>query len=156
MAALVSIADFQTFMKTTFTGDDLDQAILVLAGISGLARAVAGRPWPLAPTDVPDDVQVVVMLGAKRMLHKLGRDESVRTEEMGPFAVTYFDNPDDLFTKGELGILRRFRTKSGLFTIGSSRGETARCDDWWHVDNPFRLEWENELRADGRDFNPWG
>lgn len=145
MAALVSIEDLQAYMKLTFSGDDLDQAEAVLIGVSALARAISGQAWSDAPASVPEDVQAVVKLATKRLLERLGRDESVKSDAMGPFSVTYFDNPDELFTRGELGILRRFRTKSGLFTIGSSRGETAYYDDWWLTDNPFLEEWVDQF-----------
>lgn len=145
MAALVSITDLQAFMKRTFAGDDLAQANLALVNVCALARAVAGRSWPAAPTDVPPDVQAVVMLATKRLLERLDQSENVKTEAMGPFAVTYVDGPDDMFTKGELGILRRFRTKSGLFTIGSSRGEHTYFNDWRLTDNPFLPEWVDQF-----------
>lgn len=145
MAVLVSITDLQAFMKRTFAGDDLAQANSALVNVCALARAVAGRSWPAAPTDVPPDVQAVVMLATKRLLERLDQSENVKTEAMGPFAVTYIDSPNDLFTKGELGILRRFRTKSGLFTIGSSRGERARYSSWWYTDNPYLPEWVDQF-----------
>jgi hypothetical protein len=85
------------------------------------------------------------MLAAKRLLERLDQSENVKTEQMGPFSVTYVDSPADLFTRGELGVLRRFRTQSGLFTIGSSRGETTRFDDWWSTDNPFLPEWVDQF-----------
>lgn len=145
MGALVSVSDLQAFMKRTFNGDDLAQASAVLVGVSALARAAAGQGWPAAPTNVPEDVQAVVKLATKRLLERLDQSENVKSENMGPFAVTYGDSPTDMFTPGELGILRRFRTKSGLFTIGSSRGERAYFNDWWLTDNPFLPEWVDQF-----------
>jgi hypothetical protein len=145
MAALVTITDLQAFMARTFAGDDLAQVNIALVNVSALARAVAGRAWPAAPTNVPQDVQAVVMLATKRLLERLEQSENVQSENMGPLGVTYVDNPDDLFTKGEQQILRRFRTKSGLFTIGSTRGERACYDDWWFTDNPYLPEWVDQF-----------
>jgi hypothetical protein len=145
MSTLVSVSDFQAFMKRTFAGDDLTQVHSALVNVSSLARVAAGRSWPAAPTDVPQDVQAVVMMATKRLLERLDQSENVQSENMGPFAVTYVANPDDLFTKGEMGLLRRFRTKSGLFTIGSTRGERAFYDDWWYTDNPYLPEWVDQF-----------
>ncbi|OMC55376.1 hypothetical protein A5747_13365 [Mycobacterium sp. IS-836] len=145
MTTLATITDLQAFMKRTFAGDDLTQAQSALVNVSALARAVAGRVWPAAPADVPQDVQAVVMLATKRLLERLDQEENVQSENMGPFGVTYVDNPDDLFTKGEQQILRRFRTKSGLFTIGSTRGEQSFYDDWWYTDNPYLPEWVDQF-----------
>ena len=145
MAALVSVADLQAYMKVTFSGADLTQANAVLIGVSAIARAVSGQAWSDAPSNVPEDVQAVVKLATKRLLERLARDESVQSKTKGPFSVSYFDNPEELFTRGELGILRRFRTQSGLFTIGSSRGETTRYNDWWLTDNPYLEEWVDQF-----------
>lgn len=145
MAALVSIEDLQAYMKLTFSGDDLDQADAVLIGVSALARAISGQSWPDAPASVPEDVQAVVKLATKRLLERLATNESVQSRTKGPFSVSYFENPEELFTRGEMGILRRFRTKSGLFTIGSSRGETTCFNDWWLTDNPYLPEYVDQF-----------
>lgn len=145
MAALVSLTDLQAFMKRTFTADDLTQASAALVGISSMARAVAGQSWPAAPASVPEDVQAVVKMATKRLLERLDQEENVKTDGMGPFAVTFIDSPDDVFTKGELGLLRRFRTVNGLFTIGSSRGEHTHFDDFWLTDNPFLPEYVDQF-----------
>lgn len=147
MAALVSITDLQAFCKRTFTGDDLTQAVDVLSGISALARAVAGQSWSAAPSDVPDDVQAVVKMATKRLLERLAQSENLKTDAMGPFSSTFVDSPENVFNKGELDFLRRFRTKSGLFTIDTTRGERARYDDFWLTDNPYLPEWVDQFHA---------
>lgn len=147
MAALVSVADFQSYLNITFSGGDLAQAEAVLDGVSELARGVSGQPWPDAPVGVPGDVKQVVKLASKRHLDLLKKDSTVKSEGMGPFSAAYFDNPEDHFTRGELGILQRFRTKSGLFTIGTSRGETASYESWWYEDNPFLPEYVDQFHS---------
>lgn len=145
MAALVSIADFQGYLNTTFADGELTQAQAVLEGISDLARGVSGQQWPDAPTGVPGDVKQVVKLASKRHLDFLAKDSTLKSEGMGPFSYGYFDTPEEFFTRGELGVLQRFRTKSGLFTIGSSRGETASYDSFWYEDNPFLPEYVDQF-----------
>lgn len=153
MAALVTVADFSDFLGRALTGAEATQAGAVLVAVSALARAVAGQGWPSAPANVPEDVQAVVKLAARRMFSRLGREDGVKSEDMGPFSVTYSeDGPGDVFLPGELAILRRFRTKSGLSVIGSSRGELTRYDDWWETDNPFLPEWVDQY---SRGFWGW-
>ena len=129
MAALVSIDDLQTFLKRTFTGDDLDQADMALIGTSALVRAVSNQSWSDAPANVPEDVQQVVKLATKRLLERLKRDESVQDKTKGPFSVSYFADPGEVFTPAELAVLHRFRPQAGfggLRTISTSRGELGR------------------------------
>ncbi|OLT94287.1 hypothetical protein BKG58_01250, partial [Mycobacteroides abscessus subsp. abscessus] len=146
-----TVSDFGVFLGRTLAGAEAAQAEAVLVGVSAWARAVAGQGWPAAPASVPEDVQAVVKLAARRMLSQLKREDGVKSEDMGPFGVTYSDSPGDVFLPGELAILRRFRTKSGLSVIGSSRGELTRYDDWWETDNPFLPEWVDQF---SRGF--WG
>lgn len=123
MSSLVAIGDLQALMKVEFSGDDLEQAQLVLDIVSAWARVVSGRTWPDAPVGVPDDVRAVVLQAARRDLQN---PERVITRSMGPFSVQFSQPPDGFFYPAELAILKRFRKTQGLRTMGVTRGETGR------------------------------
>lgn len=126
MAGLASVSDLQTLMKTTFSGDDLDQASLVLNIVSSWVRVVSGQLWPDAPSGVPYDVIGVVLAASRRELKN--PDGAIASKAKGPFSVTYSAPPPDFFTPAELAILKRFRRSAGLRTIGTTRGEHGRPD----------------------------
>lgn len=131
MAALASIDDLQTLMGTTFTGDTLDQANMVLSLVSAWAISVSGQvnAWPDAPVGVPPDVQAVVLTASRRELRNPDRISGKTT---GPFMVSYSQMPTGFFTEAELDILRQFRSKgSGLFTVSTTRGEYRRRMPWF-------------------------
>ena len=125
MAGLVGIADLQTLMKTTFSGDAEEQAELVLSIVSSWARVVSGQSWPDAPAGVPDDVKAVVLQASRR---ELKNPDRVITRQMGPFNYTYSAPPDGFFYPAEVALLKRFKRSGGLGVVGSTRGEEGRPD----------------------------
>ena len=153
MADLASVEDLEILMKRTFSGADLDQAEMVLASVSAWARSVSGQSWPDA-AGVPSDVRYVVLAASRRTLRN---PDNVTAESMGPFSKNYDKPPREFFAPAELAILKRYRpkAKSGLFTVGFSRGEKLnsrfaghlfwhRDEDWWNAD-PFACAWPGDL-----------
>lgn len=161
MTDLASVDDLEVLMKRTFSGQDLDQAEMLLAHVSAWARAVAGQAWANAPTGVPSDVRYVVLAATRRTLRN---PDGVTAESMGPFSKTYDKPPADFFSRAELSILKRHRpsAKSGLFTIGFGRGEKQnprfaghlffRSDDDVLGSEPFACLWPGD--PDFEEYDP--
>lgn len=138
-APLASVADLATFTRTTFTGDQEDQALLVLQVVSAWARTVGGRNWNDTDLLPPDDVVGVVLSAARR---ELANPDRVISEHMGPLSVTWAKPPDGFFTQGELAILRKKSSGGGLFTISTRREEQGWGVGYLHMrddlsDEPF-------------------
>ena len=123
MAGLASVDDLETLMGKTLSGDDREQAELVLLFVSSWARVVSGQRWPDAPVGVPDDVRAIVLQASRR---ELKNPDRVITRSMGPFSVQFAQPPDGFFYPGELAILKRFSRSGGLRTMGTTRGEDGR------------------------------
>lgn len=124
---LVSPELLGAYMRTTFSGAELDQAILVLKFVSAWARTVGAKAW--TDEDVPDDVVGVVLTASRR---ELTNPDRVITESMGPLSVTRAKPPEGFFTPGEMAILRR-KTGGALFTISTRREEEAWGTGYLHM-----------------------
>lgn len=125
---LATAVQLGAYMRTTFSGDALTQAEMVLQVVSAWARTVGGRAWgpELLP---PDDVVGVVLSAARR---ELTNPDRVISEHMGPLSVTWAPPPDDFFTAGEMAILRR-KSGGGLYTISTRREEPGWGDGYLHM-----------------------
>src|SRR6478752_7234999 len=105
------------YMRTTFAGDMLTQANLVLQVVSAWARTVGAQAW--TDETVPDDVVGVVLSASRR---ELSNPDRIITEQMGPLSITRAKPPEGFFTNGEMAILRR-KAGGGLFTVSTRREE---------------------------------
>lgn len=142
MTSLASVDDLGVLMKRVFTGDDEDQAAMVLAIVSSWARVASGQSWPDAPTGVPDDVRYVVLAASRR---ELTNPDRVISKTKGPFSVTYDKMPAGFFSKAEMAILGRFKGVSGGFrTLSTTKGDEATAASYGFLNwddgagDPFR------------------
>ena len=135
---LVGVDDLSTFMRTTFSGAEEDQAFLILQVVSAWVRTVGRKNWNNTDLLPPDDVVGVVLSAARR---ELTNPDRIISETMGPLSVTRAAPPDGFFTAGELAILRR-KSKGALFTISTKREEKRWGTGYLHMrddlsDEPF-------------------
>lgn len=107
--ALASPDDLATLLKETLTGDDLDQANLLLQMASAWARSYAQRLWP-TPADIPavkrDTVVGIILASVRR---ELVNPRRVTYEVQGPETATYSlaSCPPGFFTTEEIAYLQK-------------------------------------------------
>jgi hypothetical protein len=121
---LVSVDELSTFMRTTFTDPEADQAEMVLKMVSAWVRTLGQKNWNNTDLLPPDDVVGVVLSAARR---ELNNPDRIISESMGPFGVTRTPPPDGFFTRGEMAIIRK-KASGAMYTIPFRRE-----DDRWAV-----------------------
>lgn len=125
---IVGVEELSTFMRTTFTADEEDQAYMVLQVISAWARNIGGKNWGVT-LPAPDDVVGVVLSASRR---ELNNPDRIISENMGPLSVTYNKPPDGFFTNAEMGILYT-KSSGSLFTISTRREECGWGTGYLHM-----------------------
>jgi hypothetical protein len=117
------------FMRTTFEGDQQDQADLILRVVSSWVRTVAGKNWNDSDLLPPGDVVGVVLSAARR---EWINPDRIITEAMGPLSVTRAQPPVGFFAPGELQILRK-KASGALYTISTRREEDSWGTGYLHM-----------------------
>lgn len=151
---LVTTDDFALYLRTTFTGDEDEQAELILQVVSAWARTVGQTNW--GPDKLPPDDVVGVVLSAAR--REWLNPDRIITESMGPISVTRAAPPAGFFSPGELQILKK-KSSGSLFTIGTKREEYGWGVGYLHMnqqlsDEPFPYlnygepGWEDTIHCD--------
>lgn len=120
---LVSVVDLGTRMGKTLSGAEESRAQQILVDVSALARAESGQVWA-DPGTVSDAVKAVVAAAAYRVFTN---PDMYTSRSAGPFSSRIHDSAfaTGVFTASELSVLRSQRSKSALWTLSTTRGDSA-------------------------------
>ncbi len=119
---LVSVDDFAVWLREDVTGEKIAQAEAVLSAVSGLVRSEARTTWTDGGdlTDVPPEVTTIVFQAAQR---KWSNPMGFSGENDGDYSYRLDSKDAGIYlTESECKILSRYRPRSGLFTIATTRG----------------------------------
>lgn len=125
MAALATVEDLATLMRTSFTGSAEAQAELVLELASAWARGYAGKLWPTID-DVAElrreTVKGIVLASARR---ELTNPRRVVYEVHGPDSASYNQEacPPGFFTVEEIKYLASCRSTGSWWVMNTYRDE---------------------------------
>ena len=118
------------WMREPWTGDEEEQADLILRVVSAWVRTIGGKQWGIGDVGTPDDVVGVVLSASRR---EWDNPDRYITESMGPLSVTRAQPPRDFFTPGELRVLVKRSGNNGLFTVSTKREESGWSTGYLHM-----------------------
>lgn len=93
-----------------------------LTDVSARARSVANQTWS-DPTQVPDEVQAVVLAATYRLFKNPQRMVQNAGNGFSVGLSTDDFKGGDVFLQGERSVLRRFRPKGSISTMSFTRGD---------------------------------